>query len=627
LIKAAGVLFLVDNEVLLLQRSGEGDAEGEWALPGGKIEDGEDEWEAACRECVEEIGYHPDAGKLFTRRQRNGVDYTTFLTETDQKFTPKLNDEHTDYAWAPVEGPWPEPLHPGVLVTLKRLRMNETEVAEAIRDGDLTSPQFFENIAFFAMRITGTGLSFREASDEEKEQGQTGEHVYRDPAIYLNERFLKRCNGLPIILEHPPGNLLTSKEYSERTIGVAILPWIKGDEIWCIARLYDAFSVKLLREHKLSTSPSVYFKDPRSVNRKIELSKGETLLIEGNPDLLDHLAVCPMGVWDKGGPPTGVDSQTTGDTGKMADPMVDTQNENAMSDKAKKDAAEGDPMSRILELLDGFDSRLAKLEGGGAEGDKAKKDAEVESAAEREKMERKEGEGDKAKKDSGDGDREQEKLEDRSEKKPPMDEKKDGESDLKADKAKKDSWDDKDKEKDDKVKKDSWDDEKAKGDSARFTQAQVEEIVRRRFREEERARASGDQSRTAAINAERAKIEDVAAAFGDRAPTPFFEESLFDYRKRAYKPYQKHSQAMAPIDLSRVTDENALDHICGVIRADALKAAFSPSGVPEGSLREIKRTDGTGRVISEFVGKPSAWLNDFKGPVQYLRSINKGTFH
>jgi hypothetical protein len=43
-------------------------------------------------------------------------------------------------------------------------------------------------------------------------------------------------------------------------------------------------------------------------NLKHPLSNGATLLIEGKPSLLDHVALCPLGVWDKGGPPTGVDS-------------------------------------------------------------------------------------------------------------------------------------------------------------------------------------------------------------------------------------------------------------------------------------------------------------------------------
>ncbi|MHC5542036.1 NUDIX hydrolase, partial [Singulisphaera rosea] len=40
-IKAAGIMFIAGNEVLLLKRSDPGDMPGTWAFPGGKLEDGE----------------------------------------------------------------------------------------------------------------------------------------------------------------------------------------------------------------------------------------------------------------------------------------------------------------------------------------------------------------------------------------------------------------------------------------------------------------------------------------------------------------------------------------------------------------------------------------------------------
>lgn len=101
MIFAAGVLFMSkEGRVLLLRRSSEGDAEGLWCTPGGKIEDGENAEGAAVREVLEETGYrvgHP--GDLLARRIRDGVDYTTFLKKVDDEFVPKLNEEHTAFAW------------------------------------------------------------------------------------------------------------------------------------------------------------------------------------------------------------------------------------------------------------------------------------------------------------------------------------------------------------------------------------------------------------------------------------------------------------------------------------------------------------------------------------------------
>lgn len=33
------------------------------------------------------------------RRVKDDVDYTTFLKKVDSEFTPKLNEEHTAWAW------------------------------------------------------------------------------------------------------------------------------------------------------------------------------------------------------------------------------------------------------------------------------------------------------------------------------------------------------------------------------------------------------------------------------------------------------------------------------------------------------------------------------------------------
>jgi 8-oxo-dGTP pyrophosphatase MutT (NUDIX family) len=103
MILAAGILFLSpQGRVLLLQRSQEGDMPGLWALPGGKIEDGETAAQAALRETFEETGYRAGtAGEEHCRRIRDDVDYTTFLRKIDDEFLPKLNDEHVAYGWVP----------------------------------------------------------------------------------------------------------------------------------------------------------------------------------------------------------------------------------------------------------------------------------------------------------------------------------------------------------------------------------------------------------------------------------------------------------------------------------------------------------------------------------------------
>ena len=101
IIRAAGILFRSKSgKMLVVKRSDEGDASGQWAFPGGKIEAGETLEQAAIRECYEETGYKPEsAGKFLMRRVKNGVDFTTFICDCDEEWIPVLNEEHTAHAW------------------------------------------------------------------------------------------------------------------------------------------------------------------------------------------------------------------------------------------------------------------------------------------------------------------------------------------------------------------------------------------------------------------------------------------------------------------------------------------------------------------------------------------------
>ena len=306
MIKAAGILFVTADSALFMRRSGEGDHAGTWCIPGGKLEDGESAEDGAIRETYEEAGVHikNDELQLWTRNLSttpdDEVDFTTFRVRVSHQFTPRLSDEHNGWAWAPIDSP-PQPLHPGAQIALDRFGMDELGVAHAIAEGRLTSPQRYENVWLFAVRITGTGVSYRHARKE---------FVWRDPSIYINDEFLARCNGLAVIWEHPEAALLNDQEFSNRVIGSVMLPYIpadKPDEVWGIAKIYDAEAAREMRSSQLSTSPAVNFADPTE-NDRVTLEDGKIMLIEGKPSLLDHIAICENGVWDKGGDPVGVES-------------------------------------------------------------------------------------------------------------------------------------------------------------------------------------------------------------------------------------------------------------------------------------------------------------------------------
>ncbi len=147
---ASLALITKDGKVLLVKRADdEENFPSHWALPGGKVEDGEEPDEAALREAAEEIGgseflwlqhlANLENGKahdaasardclktLDQRRTPHGWDHWTYALPVKDEFEPKLNTEHSAHAWVyPDE--LPEKTHPGVKATFDDLMASVSE--------------------------------------------------------------------------------------------------------------------------------------------------------------------------------------------------------------------------------------------------------------------------------------------------------------------------------------------------------------------------------------------------------------------------------------------------------------------------------------------------------------------
>ena len=368
----SGIMFRQGKFVFLIQRSDD----GTWCQPGGTVEPGELAIDAARREVLEEVGYQYD-GPL-TPHSVYG-DYLTFRAEVPERFEAKLNDESLAAGWFHIDD-LPKPLHQPFAEMLAQQALNETEVAALIADGTLSSPQFFINMWMFAIRVTGTGVTWRSADQQ---------MAFRNPDDYLTPEFLQRVAGVPLIWLHPEKNKLDSDEFAKRVIGTLTNSWVADNgEVWAIARVYDAEAAEIMATRQLSTSPTVTYSEMQDSIIKID---GQPLLVEGSPVLLDHVAICEQGVWDKLLAPTGVKSDSIPNEAEKMDEekFVELFNKCMDARMAKADSEEADRKAKA-DAEEAAKKEKADAEAKEAEEAKAKADAEEKAAKEKADAEAKE---------------------------------------------------------------------------------------------------------------------------------------------------------------------------------------------------------------------------------------------
>lgn len=368
----SGIMFRQGKFVFLIQRSDD----GTWCQPGGTVEPGELPIDAARREVLEEVGYQYD-GPL-TPHSVYG-DYLTFRAEVPERFEAKLNDESLAAGWFHIDD-LPKPLHQPFAEMLAQQALNETEVAALIADGTLSSPQFFINMWMFAIRVTGTGVTWRSADQQ---------MAFRNPDDYLTPEFLQRVAGVPLIWLHPEKNKLDSDEFAKRVIGTLTNSWVADNgEVWAIARVYDAEAAEIMATRQLSTSPTVTYSEMQDSIIKID---GQPLLVEGSPVLLDHVAICEQGVWDKLLAPTGVKSDSIpNEAEKMDEEKIVALINKAIDARMAKADSEAADLKAKADAEEAAKKEKADAEAKEAEEAKAKADAEEKAAKEKADAEAKE---------------------------------------------------------------------------------------------------------------------------------------------------------------------------------------------------------------------------------------------
>jgi 8-oxo-dGTP diphosphatase len=101
-----GAVVVEDGRLLLIRR-GRGPAQGEWSVPGGRVEAGELTAEAVVRELAEETGLEGVCGELIGWVERVGedhhfviLDFAVTLLEPESE--PVAGDDAQEAAWVPL---------------------------------------------------------------------------------------------------------------------------------------------------------------------------------------------------------------------------------------------------------------------------------------------------------------------------------------------------------------------------------------------------------------------------------------------------------------------------------------------------------------------------------------------
>ena len=100
-----GAVAVYDGRLLVVRR-GRGPAQGQWSVPGGRVQAGETLAEAVVRELAEETGVEGVCGELLDWVERIGEDHHfvifDFLVQVLEPAEPVAGDDAAEAAWVPL---------------------------------------------------------------------------------------------------------------------------------------------------------------------------------------------------------------------------------------------------------------------------------------------------------------------------------------------------------------------------------------------------------------------------------------------------------------------------------------------------------------------------------------------
>lgn len=185
-----------------------------------------------------------------------------------------------------------------------------------------------DNSFYIPLRVTGTGESIR---------SQGGGVVVEDrqQSEFFSPKVLEACAHLPITLGHPSGMLNGEGLLDVPIVGNTIMSYIKGDEIWAVAKIYDKSILEKLGKEINSTSPGVV---------STSQDRGDGVYAE-EPLEINHLALVDRGHWDNNTPPFILnpfhyEGENMEQNEVVKEEVVETNNDILLEDISEEEVAE-----------------------------------------------------------------------------------------------------------------------------------------------------------------------------------------------------------------------------------------------------------------------------------------------
>lgn len=241
--------------------------------------------------------------------------------------------------------------------------LDDLAIAEKMATGEIDQIVATDKCLLVPMRITGTGITERTMKDG---NGITIKYPIDRPAdVFLSDRFLQMCNGLPVAFYHPQnGEGFTSLNFDnwkEHVVGTIFYPFIKGAEVWGVAKVFDLSMLDAFRDGIMSTSPFV-----TSTNEI-----GDSVYREKLEDI-NHVAIVPAGHWDTDQPAITANKEIQmkedlmaepKDTAPVAEPDKADANVNQIAPAAQIDKPDAEPVQALAtDDQPAEDARMGKLE-------------------------------------------------------------------------------------------------------------------------------------------------------------------------------------------------------------------------------------------------------------------------